>query len=65
MVEGVGVDGEQRADPVERADRYRTGHDRGNIAVERRDAGGDGTPLGASLQPSPEFVERHGGCRHR
>src|SRR5450755_2528072 len=52
VVEGVGVDGEQRADPVERADRYRTGHDRGNVAVERRDGGGDGTPLGASLPPS-------------
>ena len=63
VVEGVGVDGEQRADPIKRADRHRSGHDRGNVAVERRDAGGNGMPIGPLLQPSIEFVERHGGRR--
>jgi hypothetical protein len=65
VVECIGVDGEQRTDPVERADRYRPGHDRDNVAVQRRDAGGERTPLGALLKPSIEFVERHGGGRHR
>jgi ABC transporter substrate binding protein len=65
VVEGVGVDGEQRTDPIERADRHRSGHDRGNVAVQHRQAGGDGTPLGAVLQPSIELYERHGGGRRR
>lgn len=65
VVEGVGVNGKQRTDPIERADRYRPGHDRGNVTVQHRHAGGDGTPLGAVLQPSLELHERHGGSRHR
>src|SRR5229473_5001863 len=64
-LKGVGIDGEQRTDPIEWADRHRPGHDRGNVAVERRHAGGDGTPRGAVPQPSLEFCERHGGGRRR
>src|SRR5664279_3284556 len=57
VVECVGVDGEQRTDPVERADRHRSGHDRGNIAVEHGKTGGCRMPLGARQQPGLEFVE--------
>src|SRR6516164_239916 len=46
MVECVGVDGEQRADPVERTHRYRPGHDRGDIAVEHGKTRGCGMLLG-------------------
>src|ERR1700675_843186 len=60
VVEGVSVDSEQRTNPVERAERYGSGHDSGNIAVEHGEAGGDRTSLGASLQPSLELRGRHG-----
>src|SRR5580693_10144302 len=49
VVEGVGVDGEQRADPIERADRHRSGDDCGNVAVQRCNAGGDRTPLESAV----------------
>src|SRR5215831_12246668 len=63
VVEGVGVDGEQRADPVGWADRHWSGDDCSDVTVQHRDAGGDRTPLGASLQPLLEFVERNGSWR--
>ncbi|MGX1109884.1 MULTISPECIES: hypothetical protein [Bradyrhizobium] len=46
-------------------DRHRSGHDRGDVAVEHGKTCSDGILLGASLQPMLEFVERHRGCRHR
>src|SRR6267142_1607315 len=63
VVECIGVDGEQRTDPVERADRHGPGHDCGNVSIQRRNAGGDRTPLGALLQPSLKLLERHRGGR--
>jgi hypothetical protein len=31
VIECIGIDGEQRTYPLERADRHRPGHDRGDI----------------------------------
>src|SRR5438445_12856248 len=65
VVESIGIDGEQRTDPVERTHRQRPGHVRGDIAVEHGKTRGEGKLLGASRQPWLKFVERHRGCRHR
>ncbi|MDH2348916.1 hypothetical protein QCM79_42200 [Bradyrhizobium sp. SSUT77] len=35
VVESIGIDGEQRTEPVERTHRHRSGHDRGDITVEQ------------------------------
>src|SRR3981189_494686 len=50
VVEGVGVDGEQRTDPIERADRHWPGHDRGNVAIQHRQAGGGRGPPARGAQ---------------
>ena len=65
VIEGIGIDGEQRTDPVEWVNRHRPGHDRSDVAIQHRDAGGDRMPVGAVLQPSLELRERLSGCRHR
>src|SRR3974390_1889328 len=64
VVESIGIDGEQQANPVERAHRHWSGYDRGDVAVEHGDAGGGRMAIDASLEPSLELVERHGGRRH-
>ncbi|MCA6104064.1 hypothetical protein J6525_37455 [Bradyrhizobium sp. WSM 4400] len=61
MVESDGIDREQRADPVERAHRHRSGYDRGGIAVEHGNAGGGRMPIDASLEPLLELHKRHRG----
>jgi hypothetical protein len=65
VIEGIGIDGEQRTDPVAWVNRHRPGHDRSDVAIQHRDAGGDRMPVGAVLQPSLELRERLSGCRHR
>jgi hypothetical protein len=64
-IEGIGIDGEQRTDPVGQVNRHRPGDDRGDVAVQHRKAGGDRTPVSAVLQPSLELCERHGSRHHR
>jgi hypothetical protein len=63
MIECIGVDGEQRTYPVERADRHRPGDDCGDVSVQHRDAGGGRMPFGALLQPLLKLLERHHGGR--
>ena len=65
VVEGIGIDGEQRAGPVERADRNRSDHDRGDVAVEHGETGGGRVPIDTNLSPPLELRKRHGGCGHR
>ncbi|MDA9398547.1 hypothetical protein XH79_06920 [Bradyrhizobium sp. CCBAU 45389] len=65
MVESIGIDGKQWAYPIERAHRRRSGHDRGDVAVEHGETGGGGMLIEASLEPLLELRKRHGGGRHR
>ncbi|MFK4677514.1 hypothetical protein [Bradyrhizobium diazoefficiens] len=65
VVEGIGIDGEQRADSVEWAHRHRSGHDCGDVAVEHGEIGGGRMLIDASLQPSLEFRKWHRGDGHR
>jgi hypothetical protein len=51
MVECIRIDGEQRIDPVERADRHGVGYDCGDVSVQHCDAGDGRTPPGTLLQP--------------
>ena len=65
VVERIGINGEQRADPVERTHRHRSGHDRGDVTVEHGIAGGGRMPVEARLKPSLELRKGHGGGCHR
>src|SRR5262249_49243317 len=61
MIESIGVDGEQRTDPVEQADRHGPGNDCSKVSVPHRNAGGNGPP--PLPQPSLKLLERHRGGR--
>lgn len=61
MVESVGFDREQRADPIERAHRHRSGDDRGGIGVEHGNAAGGRMAIDASLEPSLKLRKWHRG----
>ena len=61
MIESIGINGEQRSDPVERAHRDWSGHDRGDVAVEHGEIGGGRMLIDASLEPSIELRKQRVG----